>query len=70
MTTTEVVTVEVDVATARPPRVHARMYTTLVVERRDRTNVQVDAEFIAAHMAMCHPHVVMVLGMRVIDWEE
>jgi hypothetical protein len=63
------VTVEVDVATARPPRTHARMYTTLSVERRDRHNVQVDAEETAILMAMAHPHVVMATGARVIDWE-
>ena len=71
MTTNEVVvTVEVDVAMCRPPRVHARMYTTLVVERRDRWNVQLEAEDTAMHMAMSHPHVEMVVGARVIDWEE
>ena len=64
------VLVEVDVATARPPAVHARIYTWLVVERIDRTNVMVDACYIAAHMAMCHPHVVMVVGHRIIDWKE
>lgn len=64
------VTVEVDVATARPPRVHARMYTTLEIERRTRTNVQAEAEEIACQMAALHPAVVMPVGARVIDWEE
>lgn len=62
------VLVEVDVATARPPRVHARTYTWLSVARRDRSNVQVEAEQTAMHMAMCHPHVVMAVGARIIDW--
>ena len=62
------VLVEVDVATARPPRTHARTYTWLTVERTNRTSVQIEAEYTAMHMAMCHPHVVMVVGARVIDW--
>ena len=66
----EIVTVEVDVATRRPVGVHGTIVTTLVVERTDRTNVLVDAEQTAIHMAMCHPHVEMAVGARVIDWEE
>lgn len=64
------VLVEVDVATARPPRVHARTYTWLTIERRNRRNVQVEAEETAMLMATCHPHVVMVIGARIIDWME
>ena len=64
------VLVEVDVATCRPPRVNARTYTWLTVERTNRTSVQIEAEFTAMHMAMCHPHVVMVVGARVIDWKD
>jgi len=62
------VLVEVDVATARPPRLDARIYTWLMVERRSRTNVQVEAEETAMLMALGHPHVVMPIGARVIDW--
>ena len=64
------VLVEVDVATARPPAVHARTWTWLALERRDRWNVQVEAEQTAMLMATCDPRVVMPLGARVIDWEE
>ena len=64
------VLVEVDVATCRLPRVHARTYTWLTVERTNRTSVQIEAEDIAMHMAMTHPHVEMVLGARIIDWRE
>ncbi len=66
----ETVLVEVDVATARPVGVHARAWTWVTVPRTDRTSVQVEAEFVAMQMVMCHPHVAMVLGARVIDWEE
>lgn len=65
-----VVLVEVDVATARPPRTHATIYTWLAVESRDRTNVQIEAEQTAMLMAMCHPAVVMPVGARIIDWKE
>lgn len=62
------VLVEVDVALARPPRVDARIYTWLSVERRSRVSVECDAEQTAVAMAMCHPRVVMAVGARVIDW--
>lgn len=64
------VLVEVEVATARPPRTHARIYTQLSIERRSRTNVQIEAEEIAYMMALSHPHVVMVTGIGIIDWDE
>ena len=65
-----VVLVEVDVATRRPPAIHARTYTWLTLESRNRTNVQVEAEETAMLMAMCHPFVVMPVGARIIDWIE
>ena len=40
--------VEVDVATARPPAVHARTWTWVAVERTDRVNVQIEAELARA----------------------
>lgn len=64
------VLVEVDVATHRPVGIHARTYTWLVVERRNRWNVQIEAEHTAMMMAMCHPFCEMVVGARIIDWEE
>lgn len=64
------VLVEVDVATARPPAIHAKVYTWLVVERVDRNNVLVEANLTAMLMAMCHPHVVMAVGSRIVDWRE
>lgn len=69
---THTVLVEVDVATCRPPRVNARTYTWLTVDAPagcSRSHVQVEAETTAMLMAMCHPHVEMVVGARIIDWE-
>lgn len=54
--------VEVDVATARPPRVHARTWTWVSAE------TAVEAELTAIAMAECDPRVVMVVGARIIDW--
>lgn len=67
-----IVLVEVDVATHRPVGIHARTYTWLSVEERegDRWAVQIEAEDTAMMMAMTHPWCEMVLGARVIDWEE
>lgn len=62
------VLVEVDVATRRPPAIHARTYTWLEVQRTTRSNVEAEAEQTAILMAMLHPHVVMAVGARVIDW--
>lgn len=67
------VLVEVDVATCRPVRVDARTYTWLAIEApadRTRDHVQIEAEDTAMMMAMTHPWCEMVLGARVIDWEE
>jgi hypothetical protein len=64
------VLVEVDVATCRPPKIDARIYTWVSVERTSRTNVEVEAEETACLMALCHPSVVMPVGARIIEWEE
>lgn len=56
--------VEVDVATARPPRPHATLYVD--VEAVDGY----DAELIACQLAACRPGVVMPVGSLVIDWPE
>lgn len=53
--------VEVDVATARPPRTDATMF--VVVGAR---NAQ-EAELVACQMAYCHPFVVMAVGSRVVE---
>ena len=65
---TESVLVEVDVATCRPPRTDARIYTWLSVERTSRSSVQVEAEQTAMLMALHHPAVVMPVGARIIEW--
>jgi hypothetical protein len=54
-------TVEVDVATCRPPKVDAT--ATVVVD----SHSALDAEWVAIAMVCCHPHVVMPVGSRVID---
>lgn len=70
--------IAVDVATARPPRTHGTLHTELEVTvpeddgtaagaDRAFTRALVDAHQTAAHMAMCHPHVVMVVGIRTTD---
>ena len=63
--------VEVDVATARPPRIDAQVWTWVAVEDGPlRTSAEVEAEQTAILMAQCHPKVVMAVGARVIDWKE
>lgn len=66
------VLVEVDVATHRPVGIHARTYIWLSIEEKpgDRWHVQIQAEETAMMMAMTHSWCEMVLGARVIDWEE
>lgn len=63
------VQVEVDVALNRPPQIDARVWTTLAVQPEWR-DIGVEAETVAYQMAISDPRVVMVVGLRVIDWEE
>lgn len=56
--------VEVDVATARPPRPHAKVFVTVEASSGH------EAELIACQMASCVPHVVMPVGSVVTDWPE
>ena len=76
-----IVVVEVDVATARPPRVHATLETRIEVPlpdddgtiaglNRAMHQAELEAELTAIAMAQCHPHVVMVLAARTTEIEE
>lgn len=69
-----VLVIRTDVATARPPKVHASMFTTLAVDYKPGLSddashflAVLDAKETAYHMAMSHPHVVMVVGQAVDD---
>lgn len=53
-------TIEVDVATCRPPKVDSTI--TVIVEAHSVN----DATLTAIHMACCHPFVVMPVGSREI----
>jgi hypothetical protein len=53
-------TVEVEVATARPPKAHAQAWVQVIADHH------IDASWQAAAMVACHPHVVMVLSAKVI----
>lgn len=61
--------VEVDVTTARPPRIDARTWTWLAVQPEWR-DIAVEAEVTAIYMAQGDPRVVMAVGARIIDWIE
>lgn len=59
-----IITVEVDVATARPPRVHRQMYVQVEAPG------PIAAILLALQMAATHPNVVMPVGARVVREEE
>lgn len=68
------VTMQVDVATARPPRDDATMYVIVSVDvpytgdlLYDLWTAEVEAREIAYLMAISHPHVVMPTRVKVID---
>lgn len=72
------VDIAVDVATARPPRVHGTVHVRLHQDVPDDdgtaagadlawASAMTDAHQTAAMLAMSHPHVVMVVGIRTVD---
>jgi hypothetical protein len=69
MTTTMTASVEVGVATARPPREHAVIGVLVSVEVHDMDLDRADAEAreIASVMAASHPHVVMPVRATILD---
>jgi hypothetical protein len=53
--------VVVDVATARPPAVHAQVFVQVAADSA------LDAQVTAAQMAACHPGVVMPLSATIVS---
>lgn len=63
------VTVQVDVATRRPPAEHDSIFVIVSVPLRDLEDIDracVEARELACLMACCHPHVVMPVRATVL----